>query len=143
MVHEKRLQILRAFTTDRIIPKTSKKLKGRLVYIDRKQKAAKLLEFLDELFGESAAENRDLIAYIEEERIIGVVAFYRHDVACPVLEAENWLVDNSSKFPGKLQKFLKIFFKIIFLKFYLSKNCNRSNMGPLSRSPSGYCHRID
>ena len=118
MVHEKRVQILRAFTSDKIIPKTSKKLKGRLVSVDRKQKAAKLLTFLDELFGESAGKNRDLIAYIEEERIIGVVAFYRHDVACPVLEAENWLVDNSSKFLGKLQKFLifNFFSKKVFLE---------------------------
>ena len=104
MVHEKRVQILRAFSSDKIIPKTSKKLTGRLVMVDRKQKATKLLNFLDELFGESAGKNRSLIAYIEAERIIGIVAFYRHEVACSVSDEENWLVDSSQKFPGKLSK---------------------------------------
>ena len=62
---------------------------------------------MDSMFGESLCnKSRKIIIYVENDKIIGIIAYFDHEKACPVIDTENWLVDNSSVHKGTVFKLL-------------------------------------
>ena len=62
---------------------------------------------MDSIFGESLCDkSRKMIIYAESDKIIGIIAYFDQEIACPVLDTENWLVDSSSFHKGNVLKVL-------------------------------------
>ena len=86
-----------------------------------------------------------MIIYAEGDKTIGIIAYFDHEKACPVIDTENWLVDNSSVHKGIVFKlltgtqfFAKFFYKLKKLqklsnpfwfnkKFFLYKNFQKKS----------------
>ena len=80
---------------------------------------------MDSMFGESLCnKSRKIIIYAENDKIIGIIAYFYHEKACPVIDTENWLVDNSSVHTGIVFKLLTgtQFFAQFFYKLKINKN---------------------
>ena len=62
---------------------------------------------MDSMFGESLCnKSRKIIIYAENDKILGIIAYFDHEKACPVIDTENWLVDYSSVHTGIVFKLL-------------------------------------